>query len=695
MQRGVFSRVLLAGACGTGLALAAGADDVTGKETVGGLVYDPVTVTAIGSKQRLFESPYTAHVVPKQQIDERQYRTLPQALRDVPGVFVQETSVGQGSPYIRGFTGFQNLFLIDGIRLNNSVFRDGPNQYWNTVDARMIQQIEIVKGPSSTLYGSDAIGGTVNALSISPYTYGEGTQFGGRVLWRGSTAESSHTTRGELSVTHGDTLGAVAGITYRDFGDLDTGGGTQGNTGYREWNNDFKLEHFLEDNVRLVLAHQLTIQNNVPRTHSTTAALPFRGTSVGSDIQRDLDQRRELVYLQLHAEELQGPVRELHASLSWHNQEETQDRIRSNMTRNVDRIDVHTLGLFVYAVSDTSLGELTYGLDYYRDWVDSSSNTNPIQGPVADDASYDLLGLFVQNRMPLSDSFEVIAGVRFTYARAAADRVDINDVQRSFSEDWVNVAGNLRFVWFIDEARNWNLFGGVSQGFRAPNLSDLTRDSDFSGGLGTETPSLDLDPEQYIMVELGAKARYERFTFQIAAFHYFIEDQILRVPTGMGVEFNKINSDDGFIQGIELGFAVKVSGEVTVFGNASWLDGEVQSVTSGGMIFDDYPSRLAPLNGQLGVRYEPNDTPFWIEGQVVAAADADKLSLRDQGDSQRIPSDGTPGYVVASLRGGVDVHDQVTVTLSVENITDENYRVHGSGQNMPGINVILGVEARF
>ena len=85
-----------------------------------------------------------------------------------PSVMVQKTGYGQGSPYLRGFTGFRTLMMVDGIRLNNSTFRDGPNQYWNTVDPWSVARYEAVMGPASVLYGSDAVGGAVNALSFAP-----------------------------------------------------------------------------------------------------------------------------------------------------------------------------------------------------------------------------------------------------------------------------------------------------------------------------------------------------------------------------------------------------------------------------------------------------------------------------------------------------------------------------------------------
>ncbi len=650
-------------------------------------------VTAIGSEAAQFKVPYATGLVTREQMDERQYRTVPQALRDEPGVMVQETSVGQGSPYIRGFTGFRNLFLVDGVRLNNSVFRDGPNQYWNTLDGQIVDRLEVVKGPSSVLYGSDAIGGTVNAITRNPYAYGEGANVGGRGYYRFASAEESHAVRGEVSVGVDDELGFVGGGTYRNFGNLHTGGGTQGNTGYAEWHADFKAEFFLEEDVRLVVANQMTRQNNVPRTHKTVFALPFEGTTIGTDLKRDLDQERHLVYVQLHAEQMEGAVREVHASISWQRQSEVQDRIKGSGSRELQGLEVNTLGLFVTAVSETAIGELTYGLDYYRDWVNSFSSDNPIQGPVADDASYDLLGLFVQDRIVVSEDFEIYVGGRFTWARAQADSVNVNGKRRSLDEDWFNFSGSGRFVWFIGEEQHWNIFGGVSQGFRAPNLSDLTRDADFGGGV--EKPAPDLDPETFVMFELGTKAEYDDFEMQAAVFYYLIQDQILRVPSGVGGVFNKINSDDGYLFGVELGAAWQFAPAFTLFGNIAWLEGKEDSVLPSGQRFDDYISRLMPLMGQVGVRYDWQEHPVWVELVMHWALEADRLSLRDQSDTERIPPGGTPGYVVGTIRGGWRFHENASLVVAIENFTDENYRVHGSGQNMPGLNVVASVEVRF
>ena len=127
-----------------------------------------VVVTALRAETALAEVPYAGRVVDREDMQQTAPRTTPDALRGLPSTMVQKTGYGQGSPYLRGFTGFRTLMMVDGIRLNNSTFRDGPNQYWNTVDPWSVARYETVMGPASVLYGSDAVGGAVNALTLAP-----------------------------------------------------------------------------------------------------------------------------------------------------------------------------------------------------------------------------------------------------------------------------------------------------------------------------------------------------------------------------------------------------------------------------------------------------------------------------------------------------------------------------------------------
>jgi hemoglobin/transferrin/lactoferrin receptor protein len=102
-----------------------------------------------------------------------------------------------------------------------------------------------------------------------------------------------------------------------------------------------------------------------------------------------------------------------------------------------------------------------------------------------------------------------------------------------------------------------------------------------------------------------------------------------------------------------------------------------------------------PWVGQTGIRWEGETSPFWVELMGIFAADADKLSTRDMSDTQRIPPGGTPGYAVMDLRAGWTLNDHLSLIVAVDNVTNEDYRIHGSGQNSPGRSVILSANASF
>jgi hemoglobin/transferrin/lactoferrin receptor protein len=144
-----------------------------------------IVVTATKDQRSPHSLPYYVDTLTEEQLRLKDaVRTIPEALGKQTAVMVQKTGHGQGSPFIRGFTGFRTLFLVDNVRLNNSVFRDGPNQYWNTVDPLSINRLEVVKGPFSALYGSDAVGGTVNAVTQSRTEYPQGTNVDPKLYYR-------------------------------------------------------------------------------------------------------------------------------------------------------------------------------------------------------------------------------------------------------------------------------------------------------------------------------------------------------------------------------------------------------------------------------------------------------------------------------------------------------------------------------
>jgi len=677
-----------------GLAPSTPAEELTLEETV---------VTASKREEPVFSTVYSVDTISAQRIQMASFRTIPDIFREVPGTLVQKTSYGQGSPYIRGFTGYRNLFLVDGIRLNNAVFRDGPNQYWSTVDSGSIQSIEVVRGPESVLYGSDAIGGTVNVISRGPtaYTTGQGPLDAG-LSYRYGQGEDSHILAAYLDAALGQHGGLLIGGATKNFGDIESGNGELRNTGYDERTFDGKLVYELSEDLSLTLAHSRVNQDDVPRTHSTIYSRPFAGTTVGNELRRDLDQDRMLSYMRLQAERGSG-WESWSLTLFHHRQEEERHRARTGDRYDVQGLEVNTLGFNLAGTLVTrNWGELTSGLDWAHDAVDSWSSSNAIQGPVADDSSYDWAGAFLQYRQAISEAVDVTAGIRLAYL--AVDAGSISDPESgsrySYQDSWTQPVGNLRLGW-RNQANSWRLYGGISQGFRAPNLSDLTR-FDTARSNEFEIPATDLNAEKYTQYELGVRFRKTDLVFEGAVFYTDIEDQIQRLLTGNvnadgEWEVTKANVGDGELYGVELKASWSIAERWLAFGHYAWLDGRISAeARAGERAQRDYHSRMMPTNYRLGVRYSgAGRHGWWAETEFVRVAKADRLSLRDQGDTQRIPPGGTPGYSLWHLRGGIDLTENLMLIMALENLLDQDYRVHGSGQNEPGRNFVVNLNYTY
>ncbi|WP_287129516.1 TonB-dependent siderophore receptor [Candidatus Cyanaurora vandensis] len=205
-----------------------------------------VTVTATRSRERVFYVPTPTTVITKSQALERTQTSLADLLKGEVGVFVRATNPSAGSPIIRGVTGRDVLMLVDGFRLSHAFMR--PNtQYQGLVDSYFIEQIEVVRGPGSVLYGSDALGGITNTLT--PIFQANGPRFQIHTDYTSNPAGVS--THGRVNLGDQD-FNVQAGLTYRTFGDVVLGqapnpqvffpnpGRTVADSGYEFYGLNFK-----------------------------------------------------------------------------------------------------------------------------------------------------------------------------------------------------------------------------------------------------------------------------------------------------------------------------------------------------------------------------------------------------------------------------------------------------------------------
>lgn len=675
---------------------------------------EAILVTASRIPRDVNSEPRSAyHLDATKQTTHEAVRTTPDMLAELPSVQVQRTSQGQSSPFLRGFTGFRTLFLIDGIRLNNSVFRDGPNQYWGTVDPFSTEGYDVAMGPSSVLYGSDAIGGAVIARPNSTPIDDPNPEWERLLFYRGATAERSSIGRAQVSGPLGSKAAFTGGITAKKFGDLRGGRdvGKQSHTGYDEQDYDARVDYNLTDDSRLTFGHQTVNQNDAWRTHKTLYGIDWEGLSRGDDLIHSYDQHRDLTYLKNRIEHLDGPVDAMEWSLSRQVQTEDLWRVKKDAKSEAQGFDVTTWGATLQLESKDPVNEWVYGGDYYHDDVDSylrkykangKLDKTEIQGPVADNATYETAGAFVEDTVHLMDgALDLVPGLRYTASRADANRVKdpLTGKATSLEGSWDALVGSFRILYPLTADRRHVIFTGVSQGFRAPNLSDLTR-FDTARSNEIETPVDDLDPERFVSYEAGVKSRFARLTSQATYYYTTIDDMIVRAPTGRTIdglmEVTKKNSGAGYIQGVEWSESLALTPEWSTWVAASWMEGEVDAYPKSTTVIErDTISRLMPPTAQAGLRWERPDGKYWAEVSAKAAEKADKLSADDKRDTQRIPPGGTPGYVVGTVRTGSKVTKNLDLAVALENVLDEDYRIHGSGINEPGRNLVLTAAYRF
>lgn len=680
----------------------------------------PYVVTAERVEKTILDTPYSSSRIDSDTIRDHALRTLPEALQYTPGVMVQETTYGHGSPFIRGFTGRQNLLLMDGIRINNSTFRGGPVQYWNTIDSLSIDHLELIRSQGSVLYGSDAAGGTLNAFGKSSNFRSEpaGLPFldGSTAYEYRSSGEGSHIARFEAATGVGGQYGVLLGFSAKDFGDIaDDAVGRMKGTGYPEQDYDLRFDYAVTPDSTLTFAAYYVNQDDISRWHRTlnnpgwTDGDHFAGR--GTYRFDDYDQEHALTYLRFAGQnpEVGAAIKSWSSTLSFQKVGDSEFLdANNNSSTQIQALDtqVRTLGYDLMLESDLGPGTLVYGGDYYRDGVDSSGWSNSAAGnklreklPVADDSTYDMLGIFSQYWWNPVAPLELTVGGRYTNVEADLGRFYGYDpatattkLQHDRRFNWDSVVGSARVLYHVNPHRS--VYGGVSQAFRAPNLNDLSGDVTSLANTSSKG-SVDAQPEKFVTYELGTHQADETFRSNLALFYTGITDALSSVKDG--ATSVTTNAAQGYVYGTEWEGAWRITRQWELSGFVAWMDARTEAPEKiGGPVLDKPNSRQMPLTGSVALRWTAESESFWLEGRLLAAGTEDRITAADQAaDFQRIPTHGTPGYVVAALRAGWQVNEALALNASLENLTDEVYRVHGSGQNSPGFSGIFGVKVTW
>ena len=660
---------------------------------------DVTAVSAARREQRQIDTVRSMSVLTAEDLRRRNYRTIPEALNELVGVMLQRTNYGGGAPIIRGMIGNRVLILVDGLRLNNAIYRLGPNQYLNTIDIAEVERIEVIRGPGSVLYGGDAMGGLINIVTRQPLIPNGTSEFLVRSFARFSTADRGVSSRLDFSGGRGK-LGVTGGLSGKRFNDLDAGRGRgrQRFTGYDELDGNLKLAYKVSPNGRVTLGVERVHQDGVDRTDLLTA---------GSDLKYEWSpQQRDLAFARYTLDRPGSFVESLELAAAYTNHLEQFERVASAkpgvLRKHHDQ--VRSAGLVAQARSVWGGRQMfTYGVEFYGDNITSRRTdidqatgvSVPAPSTFADGAHYRSLALFLQDEIQLAERLAVNLGLRASRFSLKALTENAGTGALPLESAVRTVTGSAYGSYKL--RANLRAIFGVAQGFRAPNVDDGTTLGSFGGGF--EVPNPFLSPERSVNYETGLKVQSKRFSGTASGFVAHYRDLIERQPGSFnGQPFLDLNGDGIRDRGEDAVFQRQNAGRArvlgysfegqlqlrkpwTLFGNAAWTRGDDTGRRT--------PlTRIPPVKGIAGCRWTPRGNA-WIEAYSMFAGRQNRLSPNDLSD-RRINPAGTPGFATLNLRGGVDLGRLGVLTLGLENVTNKLYRWHGSGIDSPGRNFVIG-----
>ena len=490
-------------------------------------VRSEVAVTAIrGTVEEAPASVYLTATVEREQLLSRPLPTIGNALEQLPGILVQQSTSAQVSPFLRGLTGYQVLNLIDGVRFNNSTFRSGPNQYLAFIEPSHAQRVEAILGPAGTQYGSDALGGAIHIATHESRFTAPHLQTHGEFTAAGATGDfsSAGSARATISSERAFLLFGASGRRHNDlragqgydsrnvfnrlFGirlhQLDPAAGArQQDSGFSQYGLQAKLALRLRPAQFATIYYQRGVQHGVRAYKDLLGGLGRLQSAFAPQHLNWLHGRYEKLAV--------GFVDSLSATASLNSQ--TDGSVRQNLHATdpitTDRNRVNAYGYTVQATThrDTRL-LATFGADVYDEHIRSARDVlNPRTGAITrsrpqypDRSRYTNPGVFAQASYELTSHLRASAGIRFTGVRFA-----------TVSEPDFGVPGLSQ--WFRDTtfhtslrwqaAGPFGLHAVVSRGFRAPNLNDLGALG--LNDLGFEIPASDAIPGGALLSTSGGE----------------------------------------------------------------------------------------------------------------------------------------------------------------------------------------------
>tara|TARA_B110000902_G_scaffold63301_1_gene75029 strand:+ start:4868 stop:7300 length:2433 start_codon:yes stop_codon:yes gene_type:complete len=709
-----------------------------------------IVVSANKFNEKLSEVGQSIRVVNAKEISFLNQQTTPDLLQSSGNVFVQKSQMGGGSPVIRGFETNKVLMVVDGVRMNNAIYRGGHLQNSLTLDNNVLERLEIILGPGSVIYGSDALGGVMHFYSKNPKLSDNDTlEIQTQLLARYASANSETTTH--LDFNFGlKKFAALSSLSFSDFSDLRQGGrrdpqypdfgkrlfyvdrindadvvlqnsnpNIQKQSGYKQYNFLQKILYRQNDVVNHVLNFQYSTSSDIPRYD--------RLTQIKNDVPQYAEwfygpQERFFSSYQLDLTQNQTWFDQAKIILGYQFIEEsrhTRSFNNSFLKNRNEQLNIYTLN------ADFEKKKLKntfrYGFDFWHNKVRSTAHQQniitldqiPLDTRYPDGGStMESYAFYFTHSYKLNDQWILNEGLRINYIGLEANFDDKTFFPFDFdqvTQAHTALNGNLSLVY--NSKNNWRVMLAGSSGFRAPNIDDLSKVFDSSPG-NVVVPNPELAPEYTYNLELGISKRWlGKIHLGLNTYYTWYQNAITMQEITVAnnkssafeslVLYDEVLSETYHNANVKKAFIYGFSGLLNIDLTPDLKFSNSMTYTYGQILNNPGRSPLdhiSPLFGRssIDLQIKKIKTSFFIVFNGDKKSKDYNLSGEDNELFSVDPINGfMPKWMTVNLNTSYSFSEKIQFQLSFNNILDTNYRQFASNISAGGRNISLTLRGSF
>ncbi len=715
---------------------------------------DEVVLSVSRHKETLSRVAEYVDISQSNQIKKIAPQTSADLLANLPGIKVQKSQAGGGSPVLRGMEANRVLLVVDGVRMNNAIYRSGHLQNSITVSPTTLERTEVIFGPSSVTYGSDALGGVIHYYTKTPKISEEAASYV-NFLSRYSSINNEFTNQGGIEFSF-KKWASYTSFSYSKFGDtqmgknrnhrfddwgkvfeysnntpdfynpnavLNTDPSIQKNTGYEQYDFLQKFYFQLSKKTHLTLNFQRSNSSDVPRFDKLTeykdGSLKYAEWYYGP-------QERLLLSTQLAINPNNKWMESGVITVAYQKIKESRiDRKFNSLDKSYQKeaVDVFSMnGDFFVPLSKKSNRNVSYGFEVAHNEVNSNAygktlsvNGSEIIGSSGDfvvqsrypdgGSTYTSSAVYASYRQDINQKSTLNTGLRFTNTHLNAKWIDTTFITLSdMNIHLKNSALTATVGYVFKPGESWKLSSILSSGFRSPNIDDIGKIREKKGDL--TVPNINLKPEYVYNAEIGIQKYLNNKKFNIGwnLYYTLLNNYITREafpingsPTiiygGEEVEtYANVNHKNAYI----VGSTLSLRGNISTFWNIS---GSITFTKGEGYDTNKPLSSIPPLFGNFEVGYSKNKFETALNFRFNAAKQLEDYNLVEGIDNiEETPINpttgeyyGTPRWQTLKFYSKYQVTNNIAVQFMVDNIFDQHYKEFASGVSAPGRNYVVSI----